>query len=1062
MGLPINPNSPSPVPGVTPATPGSGGFTPLQLVLVDTFSTSLSSSLPAPPADASQPTLASFFSSVGSAELKELLQNYADASADPLVMQKLLQEAVSQAGGTANVIAEIVAYHELLANLNKLNLAGAETSLNNSIDSFNSNSPADTTQINNMNGAINDYNTAQTNYQNALTTYQGDLTTFSGAQTTYNSALSTWNTALSSYNSGGSSAGQLQTAQTTFDSAQTQFASAQTDLSTAETMFGNAKTAWTSAQTALTSQSQTYNAYAQGQDGTLSNSIQAYNTAIDNALPIISQMNNLQSFFFGVGVSLPSPTTYSASGLPIFDQGTPGPDTLRNQVEGTLDNDNDTSTDLNTTIGDITTIINTINSGGYTPPLTAPQMLTPIATLPTANSNYAITPLSYTPPGDESFNFTALTQLDTTFLTIMLDATDQINTLNTQQNNFRKQVVDAPNTFVVDNAPTTSAGLGSSVAVSAQQPHAPGGRPNPHLLRILSRNVFETAIGAYGVKAGSPFVDQFGALAFNYKRVAAFTSIGPAKGILGENSTADTAGQTAARAAVALGNVAQVQTLISSNQITADVTQLVNQNATLAALTPEAKTALIQTLVQEIGATLIKSSLNQLAASLNLPGLVSQILASLSPSAAAPGAPQTNLQQVGAELTLAQELSKDLNISSAAAASIVQTAIQQLTQQNTALSANSITQAILNQIGQQGGVLATIIAQGTQSNAAAAGNQQEQSSEDEDEEESDAIAADNLKADNLKAAVLTSTIETNEANQANIQSEALTNSIQSEDAANQANSQAAAQTSNVQADAVNQDNLQAAVLKSVIAADATNRANIQAAQIHSDNGKRDAFLHSLAESLEAQQIEPTLIKKLLDTYRPTVLNALISGLAKPNFLEALTNHLIQLHLTPGQAGQAAQTAISKANAQDSALNPLSTFMGSQVIGMTQISALFKKQVTDLLTPVVGQKQALDVAENYGRLIFASPNSFTKKLENNEKTLAAYEGYNHNARVFEDYRNAQQVFINPLDDPGSPLLKGNTLILSGPAAGISTQGTTSADNALGPLGYRNKKPIDMPG
>lgn len=989
MSLPINPNSSS-IPNITPTGPGPAGFTPLEKLLIDAFTPSIGEVLPTPPVDASNPqiTMAEFFSSVSSAQLKQKLQDYLNQITDPLLRQKLLDEVVNRSIAIADVITLIVEYRELLFKLDEINLKGKQQNLNNAINDYNTNNGQDSTNINAMNDAIDSYTTAQNNYQSALSTYQSALTTFTSAQNTYDSALATWNAALNAFNAGTITQSQLNSAKSTFDTAKATFTSAQGTMNNATNSFNSAKNDWLAAQSDLDAATATYNTYVASRDSELDAATKDYNKAIQKALPILTDMANILTFLFGSSF-LVNPSEYTGAGLPTFDQNSPppGPNTLRDGVQATLDGSNSSTANINVLISQITSIMTTINSGGYTPPptLTPPPTVSDIADLPTENSNYNLSHLSYTPPTTNTFNFDALTEFDTNFLTVMLQAVDEYNKTSEKEDRFQKQFTDVIAQFIVNTLPNESVGVGSSVSVTSNQ--VTGTRSNPHLQGALSKHVFETVLNVYGVPAGSPLVDQYGALLFGYETALSITSAGTAKQILGDNPISGETGKTAASASLSLGFLNQVADLVNGTRITEDVTRIVNSDATLASLTPEVKAALIETLVQEAGATLIKSALNQLAASIDLPGLVSQILANLSTLVLAPSEtppPQTNLKEVVSQLILSQELSKQLNISRATADRIVQNAIQELARENQIATQDAISKAILDQIRSDQALNAAVSAQSAQQSAIAADNEQTQ----------------------------------------------------------------------ISADAA----LEAEIHASVVKADEASASRVQAEQERSTRAKQDAFFNALAANLEAQQVDPAKRKRLIDIYRPTVLNALISGLIKPNFLEALTNHLIKLPMTQEEANLAATTALSEANKKDATLNPLSTFIGNQVLGLNSLSALFKVQVSHILSPVVGQRKALEVAEDYGRLIFAAPNSTTKLMELNEKHLSTLDGYNFNTRIFEDYRNAAQIFINPTAAAENPLHKGNVVLLSGPAAGLSVKGTTSADNTLGPLAFRNKNPI----
>lgn len=1040
MSLSINPNSS--IPNFTPTGPGPGGFTPLQKLLIDTFSPSVGRVIPNPSVDASNPqiSMSDFFEAVSSAQLKQILQDYVNKIADPLIRQKLLAEIAERSGAIADLISMVVQYREALFRIGLLDLPGKKTNLNNAINDFNAGNSQDATQLSLMNSAITSYNTSQTNYQNALSSYQTALSSYGTAQGTYNTALNAWNTALNNYNNGTITQAQLQTAENTFNTAKNAFeVTAKGNLTTATNTFNTAKTNWQTAQTNLTSAASTYNAYATSRNADLSLKAQAYNTAVADAIPIIDDMNNIRTEIFGQD-SLANPSNYTTLGLPSFNQGTPGVDTLRNQVQGNIDARNTSSTNMNTLIGQIASIIATINAGGYTPPLIAPPTQSSISDLPPENSNYTLTNLIYTPPTSVTFDPKTLTNFNVSFIDLLLAAVNNYNETSIKENNFQKVITDPLDIVNKANLGGGSVGIGSSVSVTANRV-SPDGH-SPHLLRTLSKEVFETIFNIYGVPIGSPLVDQLGALVYGYKLALDLLSLGPAKAILEGNALPGIQGEVAANAALGLGNIFLLQELVSSGQITVDVTKILNENAiftqdpTLALLTPEAKAAFIQAIVQEIGASLIKAALTSIAVSLDLPGLVSQILANITsltkpetktteiksppppdktrePPANKTSAPvdtkppaepkkplptKKDLELITLQVLIAQELDKLVTTSKIASETIVQDAIKQLAIKNQAVTRDAIINAILDQIRNDKALVRDIADRFRQRNSAI-----------------NDIRGQIIREDAQQTAI-------------------------SEEVA-----------------------LVSAIKQSVIAADTAAQARVKSAEIQSSIAKRDAFLDSLARDLEKRpEVDPARARILLDRYKPTLLNALIGGLIEPTVLKALSKHLIELKLTPEDAGKVIDAALKAANAKDATINPLSTFIGGQVLGLPELSALFKMQVSHLLTPVIGERKALQVAEDYGRLIFAAPHSLTKILEINERNLVKLDGYDFNARVFEDYRNAAQIFINPLLARGTALQEGNVLLLSGQAAGLSVQGTTSADNKLGPLANRSKRAIDMPG
>jgi hypothetical protein len=108
------------------------------------------------------------------------------------------------------------------------------------------------------------------------------------------------------------------------------------------------------------------------------------------------------------------------------------------------------------------------------------------------------------------------------------------------------------------------------------------------------------------------------------------------------------------------------------------------------------------------------------------------------------------------------------------------------------------------------------------------------------------------------------------------------------------------------------------------------------------------------------------------------------------------------------------------------------------------------------------RNALDVAENYGSLIFSSANSITNVLQVNQRRLNAISQFIYAVRLNENYREATISYRSPELDPNSPLKLGKTLLLAGIPGGLANQGLTSQDNTLGPSAGQSKHATSYPG
>lgn len=565
---------------------------------------------------------------------------------------------------------------------------------------------------------------------------------------------------------------------------------------------------------------------------------------------------------------------------------------------------------------------------------------------------------SYTPPSPEDLN--------TEFINPLLAVFAQFKAQNARQTqSLDNSIANVTDTVPVFPTQTVLGGVGSVQMTTT--PGATSGLSSPFLERELSREAFESFYNEYGVPQGSPLVDQIGALISNYSSLNALTGAGPAQSILaGASLTGSNAGQ-AIGVAVALGTLQQTTDLIQSGQITAAVTQLVNQNNLN--LSDANKTALINSLVQEIGDTLLRQATTQVATQLNLPGLLPQILAQVA--------------NANGENFIAEQNALFLESS----------LVDQLVA-NTGLTAAQAEQVV-----------------------------------------NDAFTAHQTQI------------------QADIQ-----NSINASSA-----DQIALQSQNTQNDIVNfiLDQVQKTNLQNA-AAEAQIRQSVSVAQANLSQEITNSALQQQGIAFQ-DSVRTQLIDEGLNATRASTIASQITFSSSQNDVaQALVQQ--DQNLSQEQATQIANTAITAAQNQSNSgtYNPLGSFLMQQVGSSTNLSAAFKLQVQNILSPVVGARQALEVATNYGNLFFTSPNSVVSTEIANDKNLRSLERFNASSRRLEEYMDATQAYRDPTSVDSSPQRLGATLLLAGNLSDLGT--LTGQPRAGGPrlMGSGIAPPTDLAG
>lgn len=224
---------------------------------------------------------------------------------------------------------------------------------------------------------------------------------------------------------------------------------------------------------------------------------------------------------------------------------------------------------------------------------------------------------------------------------------------------------------------------------------------------------------------------------------------------------------------------------------------------------------------------------------------------------------------------------------------------------------------------------------------------------------------------------------------------------------------------------------------------------VKAEEVKTETVKKQAFKDGLLKGLAALEFDPVKADLLAEQIPVGTINETITRLTDKGF-------------TLPEANQVATTAVNAANAKDPISNPLSSFLVKQLGTTTEMAGLLKGQIVNILSPAVGMRQSLQVAEDYGSLVFTHANSITNTLQVNERHLDAFSYFVYDSRLYENYREATKSYRSPELADDSPLKLGITLLLTGIPGGIANQGVTSADNTLGPSANQSKHATSYPG
>lgn len=221
-----------------------------------------------------------------------------------------------------------------------------------------------------------------------------------------------------------------------------------------------------------------------------------------------------------------------------------------------------------------------------------------------------------------------------------------------------------------------------------------------------------------------------------------------------------------------------------------------------------------------------------------------------------------------------------------------------------------------------------------------------------------------------------------------------------------------------------------------------------------EQAQKQAFADSLTSSLLGQGI---LDQTQASRITQELLNATLDQVD-----EIALRILREFNLDQEELQQILAEADQAKNALDASANPIAALNATAEATPTSLQTGFEELARQVLAPAVGDAQALQIAGDYGRLIFSSPNSILARLQANEGSLRTQASYDYSARLADDYQTYTADLRNPTTATGNPLQLGETLLLSANMGGPSTAGVTSLDNQLGVFGNTHINPSGILG
>jgi hypothetical protein len=874
------------------------------------------------------------------ARAQEIIAKFSD-----LNYQKTMYNiAYDSAFKLSNIISNTNAYNHLKSELNDLGLQDAQDAVNDAIDDLQNS--VDESKVTDLNTAAATYDSAQAAYRAALQPYYIASNFYNSALNAYQTALTAWNTALQS---GDESA--IATASANFETAEATFNAAETTYAAEKTTFETAETNWINAKANVDAKITAYNTEISRPEhsnelAALATAVANWNAIADQANAIIDQMNGLSDTLSISDVTkaphIDFGTTAAALQYPTLTAS--GNETLQDLVAASVNTAINKASTVNAYItSPVNPNITSVNSTFSTSYELVPAITS--APEPTASgfSQYPTLPItpyqkivdiSYTPEQIDPLVGVSseVVLLDFAFqLAIRRDEDDSTDTSPLAKRNLRsgEQNIDG--------------GSGASVQLTTINQKGTGS--NPFTESTLSRQAMEAVLNVYGVPIGSALVDQMSALVQTFAQTNGLVSTALAQDLLSSSSLYNGGNELAVRYTLALATLTNLTGSVFEGALSDALKSILEKDSTFSALQPADQQALINSLTQEVGGSLLKAALSDLSARFGMPGLLPQLLliASGLTSNDALGSLQS---QLFFEVIFAQELKKTLGLPEDVATEIARKAVAQAAQTPEGITPASVTNAAI-----------------------------------------DALNAEGISSTELNA--------------------------------------------------------------QIVKAETATRERVADQIAAQDQAQNQAFADSLTRSL--------LGKGILDQTQAARLSQELTNATSAQLGEIALRVLREFNLNQEEIRTILAEADRAAAARNGEINPAGALISSATATPSSLEAAFVENTRALLAPAVGDAQALSIAQNYGRLIFSSPNSILVRLQDNERQLSSIATYNQEERLYDDYRDYTSAIRNPLTATGNPLMLGETLLLSANIGGPATAGTTSLDNQLGVFGGININP-----
>lgn len=874
------------------------------------------------------------------AKAQEIISKFSDLN----YQRAMFNLAYDTASKLSKLISNTNTYNHLKKELNDLGLDAAKDDVNNAIQNFQNS--VDQTKVTDLENALTTYDTAQTDYQAALSPYYLASNFYNSALIAYENALTAWNTALQS---GDETA--IATASANFETAEANFNAAEATYATEKTTFETAETNWVNAKADVDAKITAYN--TEMGDPSNANALSALAAAVTSWNSLAAQANNIIN---QMNALAPVLNISEVTQAPNINFGTTA-DALKYPplvATGTDTLQDITATAVNNAINRAGTV-NAYITNSVNPSITSANS--------TFSTSYELVPEITSAPEVMATGFALYPTLPITPYARIVDITyapEQIDPLvgaSTEvvlldfalQLASRRDDDDSTDTsplakrILRSGEQNLEGGSGASVQLTTINQSVTAS--NPFTESTLSKQAFEAVLNVYGVPIGSALVDQISALVQTFAQTNGLVSTALAQDLLSSSSLYNGGNELAVRYTLALATLTNLSGSEFEGALSDALKSILNQDAAFSALQPADQQALINSLTQEVGGSLLKAALSDLSARFGMPGLLPQIL--LIASGLTTNDALGSLQsQLFFEVLFAQELKKTLGLSEELATKIARTAVAQAAQTPEGITPASVTNAAM-----------------------------------------EALNAEGISSSQLN--------------------------------------------------------------DQIILAETATRERVADQIAAQDQAQNQAFADSLTRSL--------LGKGILDQTQAARLSQELTNATSAQLGEIALRVLREFNLSQEEVRSLLAEADRAAAARNGEINPAGALISSANATPSALEASFIENTRALLAPAVGDSQALSIAENYGRLIFSSPNSILVRFQENERQLSSIATYNQGERLYDDYRDYTSAIRNPLTATGNPLMLGETLLLSANIGGPSTAGTTSLDNQLGVFGGININP-----